>query len=121
MPKVNFDCERFYSALDSHRISRRMTWKQIAEQSGVSASTLTRMAQGRRPDVDSLASLMSWSGESADKFLLSPDAASQPAADTLANVAAQFRADPSLSREAKQAIETTLKVLYEHFREAGPQ
>lgn len=119
MAKVSFDCERFYSALDTHRISRTLTWKKIAEESGVSASTLTRMAQGRRPDVDSLAALMRWSGESADSFFVLPDAVTQPAADTLANVAAQFRADPLLSPQAKKAIETTLKVLYQQFRENG--
>ncbi len=45
MPKGQFDAEAFYAALDSQRQSRRMTWKQVAEESGISASTLTRMAQ----------------------------------------------------------------------------
>ena len=47
-----FDSQGFYDALDATRRSRNLNWKQVAAQSGVSASTLTRMAQGRRPDVD---------------------------------------------------------------------
>ena len=61
-----FEADAFYAALDAERRDRRYTWKQVAEESQVSASTLTRMAQGRRPDVDSLAALVTWSGLSAD-------------------------------------------------------
>ena len=53
--KGRFDADGFYAALDAERRSRRYTWKRVADESRVSASTLTRMAQGRRPDVDSLA------------------------------------------------------------------
>ena len=64
-----FDSGAFYEALDGTRRSRSVTWKQVAAESGVSASTLTRMAQGRRPDVDGLAALASWSGLRADDFV----------------------------------------------------
>jgi transcriptional regulator with XRE-family HTH domain len=119
MPKVSFDAERFYSVLDSHRISRRLTWKQVAQQSGVNASTLTRMAQKKRPDVDSLTSLLKWSGETSDSFMVAthPDGDHFEAQNTLANVTAQFRADKNLSEAGKKAIETTIKVLYEQFME----
>jgi predicted transcriptional regulator len=58
MAKVEFDAESFYAALDSQRQSQRLTWKEVAAKSEVSASTLTRMAQGKRPDVDSLTALL---------------------------------------------------------------
>ena len=62
MAKGHFDAEAFYAALDSQRHSRRLNWKQVAREAGISASTLTRIAQGKRPDVDSLAALLTWSG-----------------------------------------------------------
>ena len=68
-----FDSQGFYDALDATRRSRNLNWKQVAAKSGVSASTLTRMAQGRRPDVDGLAALASWSGLKADDFVRSDD------------------------------------------------
>ena len=62
MPKGIFDAEGFFDALDEVRDSKGLTWKEVADESEVSASTLTRMAQGKRPDVDSLAALLKWSG-----------------------------------------------------------
>ena len=50
-----FDSDAFYSALDAARRAQNLNWKEVAAQSGVSASTLTRMAQGKRPDVDGFA------------------------------------------------------------------
>ena len=50
-----FDGDAFYRALETTVTARSTTWKQVAAETGVSASTLTRMAQGRRPDAASLA------------------------------------------------------------------
>src|SRR4051812_33734083 len=44
-----FDAEAFYAALDAERQGRNLTWKSVANSSGISASTLTRIAQGARP------------------------------------------------------------------------
>ena len=68
MPKGHFEAEAFFSALDSQRQSQKLTWKKVAELSGVSASTLTRIAQGKHPDVDSLGALCNWAGLNADIF-----------------------------------------------------
>jgi len=114
MPIGLFDAEGFFAVLDGHRIDRGMTWRQVAKDSGISPSTLTRMAQGKRPDVDSLASLLAWSGESADGFIVVEGHKAKPA-DSLAKVTAQFRRDPRLPPEAKKAIEATVKALYEQF------
>lgn len=114
MPKGIFDAEGFFSALDDVRTAREMTWKHVAQESDVPASTLTRMAQGRRPDVDSLAALLKWSGLSADDFILDDDSETEPPSP-LANIAAQFRRDKKLPPEGKKAIEATLKAMYQHF------
>ena len=45
------DAEGFYSALDGHRQSKDLTLKKVAAEAHVSASTLTRMGQGKRPDL----------------------------------------------------------------------
>lgn len=115
MPKGIFDAEGFFAALDDQRDTRELTWKQVADESGVSASTLTRMAQGRRPDVDSLAALLKWSGLSADDYIVDADESETHAPSPLANVAAQFRRDKNLPPEGKKAIEATLKAMYQHF------
>ena len=115
--KGHFDAEAFYEALDSARQARRMNWKQVAGESGVSASTLTRMAQGKRPDVDGLAALASWSGLSADDFVRSDG--SRPAPDSLAMISTYLKGDKNLSPEAATAIDQLVKATYERLRKQG--
>jgi len=119
MPKGLFDAEEFFKALDDVRESRKLTWKQVADKSKVSASTLTRMAQGRRPDVDSMAALLKWSGLSADSFIVDGDVTDAEIPSPLASLAAQFRRDRNLPPEGKRAIEATLKAMYQHFSHLG--
>jgi transcriptional regulator with XRE-family HTH domain len=49
METTHFDVEAFFAALDAHRQAKKLTWKQVAPETGVSASTLTRIAQGKKP------------------------------------------------------------------------
>lgn len=115
MAKLEFDVESFYAALDSQRQSQRLTWKQVAAASGVSASTLTRMAQGKRPDVDSLAALLSWSGLKAESFI-NGEEDSKTAPDPLTQVTAFLRADSNLSAENAAALEAIIRTGYEMLR-----
>ena len=112
--KGRFDADGFYAALDSERRSRGFTWKRMADESGVSASTLTRMAQGRRPDVDSLAALVSWSGLSADAYVRDDEAKSE--AEPLAMISTYLRGDRNLSAEAAEALDQLVKATYERMR-----
>lgn len=116
MAKGHFDAGAFYAALDSQRQSRKLNWKQVAREAGISASTLTRMAQGKRPDVDSLAALLTWSGLSADQFVMA-EARVPTNADPLAQITAYLRADPHLRPEAALALEAVLKAAYEKLRQ----
>jgi transcriptional regulator with XRE-family HTH domain len=116
MPRGHFDSDGFYAALDAVRISRDFTWKKVAEKSGVSASTLTRMAQGKRPDVDSLAALADWSELDLNDYMHSERPHEGFGGQALERMTALFRADPNLTPAAASAIETTLKVLYQELR-----
>ena len=109
-----FDAETFYAALDAERRSRKMTWKRVAEEARVSASTLTRLAQGRRPDVDSLAALLSWSGLKADAFV--KDEHERPEPGSLAMISIYLKSDPHLTPEAADALDELVKVTYERMR-----
>ena len=109
-----FDAESFYAALDAERRSRKQTWKRVAEEAQVSASTLTRMAQGRRPDVDSLAALVAWSGLSADTFVR--DEQEKPEPGSLAMISTYLKSDPHLTPEAADALDQLVKATYERMR-----
>ncbi len=111
MDRSHFDVEGFHAALDAQRVAKGLTWKEVSDQSGVSQSTLTRISQGRRPDVDGLALLLAWSGLDATQFL---PMANSP--EPLAQIAANLRADRNLSAESAKAMEEIIKVAYEQFR-----
>lgn len=110
MSRAEFDSAGFYRALDAVRAARSLNWKLVAEQSGVSASTLTRLAQGRRPDVDSLAALVAWAGLSADHFV----AAAEPIAprEPLGQIASFLRSDPRLTDEGRDAMMQIIAAAY---------
>ncbi|MDE2934621.1 MAG: hypothetical protein OXS47_12260 [Chloroflexota bacterium] len=112
--KGRFDAEAFYAALDAERRTRQQTWKRVADEAQVSASTLTRMAQGRRPDVDSLAALVSWSGLSADAFV--KDREHRPRPGALAMISSYLKSDPNLTPEAAVALDELMKATYERMR-----
>ncbi len=114
-----FDLEGFYGALDAARRAKGMNWKQLAGATGVSASTLTRMAQGKRPDVDGLAALAAWTGLDTDAFIrseLGPRSEPEP----LAMISTYLRADRNLSPDAARALEEVIKVTYEQLRRPSP-
>lgn len=119
MPK-KFDAHGFYSALDAQRRSRNLTWKKVAEEAGVSASTLTRMAQGRRPDVDSMAALVAWSGLDADSFITRNPGAEEVgetrSPSHLAQITTHLRSDPHLDEKGAAALEAIIKAAYERLR-----
>jgi transcriptional regulator with XRE-family HTH domain len=113
--RKRFDSDAFYAALDASRQSQKLTWKKVAEQAGVSASTLTRMAQGKRPDVDSLAALCMWGGLDAAAYMRT-DMSSRAEPDHLAMVSTYLRSDPNLRPEAAEMLDSLIKTTYESLR-----
>lgn len=109
--KEKFDNEAFFEALNSQRMAKGLTWKDVAAETGLSASTLTRMAQGKRPDVDGLAALLKWSGLKAETFI----GLSVPA-EPLAQMTAILRTDPKLSASGKRTLESVLRATYDGLK-----
>ena len=119
MPRTEFRGEAFFAALDSARTARQLNWKQVAEQSGVSASTLTRMAQGKRPDVDSLAALVQWSGLSADPFVAPGAGATN--AEPLSQITSLLYSDNSLSEDSRETMIEMIGAAYARSRRSYQQ
>jgi transcriptional regulator with XRE-family HTH domain len=49
-----------YVALDRQRRRRRLSWRDVAREVGVSPSSLTRLSHDQAPSVDGLVRLMGW-------------------------------------------------------------
>lgn len=110
-----FDGSAFYQAIEATRQGRKLTWRQVAVQAGVSASTLTRMSQGKHPDVDSLAALAAWAGLEPKRFM-SMAVPVQSHAEPLAMISTYLRSDPNLSREAAEALDAVIRAAYARLR-----
>ena len=115
MPKAEFQLGAFHAALDSVRVARGLTWKNVADQSGVSASTLTRLSQGKRPDVDSLSALIRWSGLTADDYM--PPAPSTVPSEPLAEITSVVYGDRSLSTGDRDAMIDIIRATYIRLRD----
>ena len=112
--RARFDGDAFYAALDGERQARKCTWRRVAEESGISASTLTRISQGKRPDVDSLAALAAWSGLKVDKFVKGSRTKKEP--EPLAVISSCLRSDPHLNKQAAAALDLMVKAAYRSMR-----
>ncbi len=109
-----FNGDAFYRALETTVTARSTTWKQVATETGVSASTLTRMAQGRRPDAGSLAALSAWAGLNPSDFVDAPYKGVRP--EAISQISTLLRTDPNLDAQSAEAVEAIVKAAYERLR-----
>lgn len=109
-----FDPQAFYQALSSTVGAREVSWKQVSTETGVSQTTLTRMAQGRQPDAASLAALSAWAGINPADFVAMANKAKRP--EALAAISALLRSDPNLNLDAARALEVMLQAAYKGLK-----
>jgi transcriptional regulator with XRE-family HTH domain len=110
--RPSFDFGSFQKALAATVSARGVTWKQVSEATGVSQSTLSRMARDRQPDAESLTALAAWSGLNPIDFYAGGGGAPEP----LALVGKLLREDPNLDRQGADALEAMLQAAYAQLR-----
>lgn len=124
MTRPGLDIDALHAALDHERHSRGLSWRDVARETGVSAATLSRLTQGRRPDVDGFAALVAWLGLSADEFLrpgrppqlgVTPAGSSAPAA-----ISAYLRARRELDPQVVAVLEEVIASAHAHLRSDEP-
>ena len=116
-----FDAGAYYTALARIVRAQKISWRQVARETGITPSTLTRMAQGRRPDAASLAVLSAWAGLNPADFVEdSRDAAAtakhHSAQNSLQAISGVLRSDPNLPPEAARALEDIIHVAYDELK-----
>lgn len=116
MPRSKLDTDALYAALDAKREGRGLSWRQLSKEVGVSPSTMTRLANGQRPDVDAFAALVNWLGQSADTFLVSEDDGPREEPDLVAQLAPLLRARSDLDEEDAKYLEDLIKVAMRRFK-----
>jgi transcriptional regulator with XRE-family HTH domain len=111
-----FDGNAFYRALKTVVSVRDLTWKQVAEETGVSASTLARMAQGRNPDAASLAAISAWAGLNPSDFVTAQFR--PPRGQAIGQISSLLRSDPSLDLEAADALDAIVRTAYQRLKKS---
>ena len=64
----------FHAVLNTQRIAKGLTWKEVIEQTGISRATLHRVKHGATMSFGTLMALIAWSGLDASQFLPGTDA-----------------------------------------------
>lgn len=110
MPESRLNTDALYGALDAERLARELSWRQLAKEVGVSPSTMTRLANGQRPDVDAFAALVRWLGQPADTFLNSTEERPVKEPDLVAQLAPLLRARSDLDEQDVKYLEDLIGV-----------
>jgi len=63
-----FDAAALYRALDARRIARDISWREVASETGVAVSTMTRTKLGGRLEVDGTLAMVRWLGRTMESF-----------------------------------------------------
>ena|SRR5579872_595413 len=94
--------------ITQRRAELGLTMRQAAELSGVPIATLSRIEQGRSPDLETFRKLIAWLGVEHEAFFSS----GQSTSSTPDTIAAHLRQDPSLTAEAADRISEIVRDLY---------
>lgn len=122
MAKTQIDTDRLYAVLETRTIDENLSWRQAALQIGVSASLLSRLKYGQRPDLDGYASIVRWLRMSADDFIeVQGDA---PDSDTevslMTEISALIRKRRDLTEADKNYLENVTRASIDHIRLSRP-
>jgi len=111
---VEFDDRAFLDALERKRRQLGLSWRQVARDLDLSASTFSRLSRGSRPDLDTFLTLVGWMGVPADTFVTSRAGISPAESpdNTVDAVRRSLRADQSLDAESAAALEDLFRLAY---------
>lgn len=75
---IQLDTAKLWSALNTERMVASLSWRDVAKETGVSASTFSRLHKGKRPDTDSFLSILQWMDVDASEFAVRRGKAPSP-------------------------------------------
>ena len=115
-------------AIRRKREEQGLSLRDVADETGVSASTLSRIENGTgKPDADNIARLTAWLNVPVERIMSGRDSESDeeravvyfPQESTPEIVEAHLRADRSLTPETAKALSELFRVAYAQFSHPG--
>lgn len=114
------DVKALYAALDLAREDRGWSWRQLARDLGLSPSTMSRLANGHKPDVDAFAAIVAWLNADANDFILTDDQrrnrADEPEPELMVKLAPLLRARRDLKDQDVEYLEDLIGAAVRRFK-----
>src|SRR6476620_11053602 len=119
-PKSGINTAELGSAVRRRREQQNLSLRDVADETGVSASTLSRIENGTgKPDADNIARLASWLDMPIERVMhqgTDPNpVVYYPHESTPEIVEAHLRADKHLTAETAKALSELFRVAYAQF------
>lgn len=102
------DIEKFSNSVKSKRGKLKLGLRVLANDIGISASTLSRIEQGKLPDIDTYIKLCDWLEVPTEYFTVTVDRTD----DIKSEVIAHLRADKNLPSETAEALIQMINIAY---------
>jgi transcriptional regulator with XRE-family HTH domain len=119
MAQATVDVGGLYAALDAARASKELSWRQLAKEIGVSPSTMTRMGNSQKPEINAFAAMVRWLNMPAETFMIDEDTAPQAAPrkepPLLAQLAPLLRARTDLDADDVRYLEELIGAAVRRF------
>ncbi|GAW51698.1 MULTISPECIES: hypothetical protein [unclassified Nocardioides] len=117
------DVKTLHAALDKAREDADLSWRGLAKEIGVNASTISRMQQGLKPDVNAFAAMTTWLRMDAEKFYLAGDdaPATGDPAPLMSELTALLRARPDLPDKNRSYLEDVIEATLRRFESERTQ
>lgn len=109
------DVKSLHAALDAARTEAGLSWRQLAKELDVSASTISRMAQGLRPDVTAFAAMTTWLRMPAESFYINADKSPEEP-DLVASLGPLLRARSDLTKADVSYLEDVIAAAARRFK-----
>jgi transcriptional regulator with XRE-family HTH domain len=113
---LSVDVKSLHRALDAAREQKELSWRQLAKEIGVSASTISRMANGLKPDVTAFAAMTTWLQMPAEDFYVGTEDSSNEEPDLVAQLVPLLRARKDLKASDVAYLEEVLGAAARRFR-----
>ncbi|MEO3862103.1 helix-turn-helix transcriptional regulator [Acrocarpospora sp. B8E8] len=111
------DVKVLHAAMDAARAEKGLSWRQLAKEIGVSASTISRMANGLKPDVTAFAAMTTWLRMPAEAFYVTSTPQNQEEEPELvASLVPLLRARRDLTENDVAYLEEVLAAAARRFR-----
>jgi transcriptional regulator with XRE-family HTH domain len=105
------------AALDSERKAKGLSWRQLARAARVSPSTLTRMQQGKSPDVNTFSALTTWLDIPAERFYAEQPHPPAPREDPMAVISTLLRGKKKMNPRALTALQELVNAAFKLSKE----